>query len=237
MQAVILTGGLGTRLRPVTARTPKGLVPVAGRPFLEYLVEGLKTIGVKDILLCTGWLGDEISRHFGSGKKFGIRVRCSREERPLGTGGALKAALSLLAEEFYLLNGDTFLPGDWGLPRRRAREEDLDLVLSAVPSAPGGPPPNLRLGEGGVVTAYSKAKADETFGHVDAGFSYARRRLFRYFPVRDAFSLEKEVYPALAARGRMAAVVTAKKFYDIGTPEGLQSFSDYAEKTLFKGIR
>lgn len=230
MQAVILTGGLGTRLRPLTRSVPKGLAPVAGRPFLEYLLLYLKRFGVERVLLCTGWLGKKIEARFRDGKEVGLKIEYSREKKPLGTGGALKAALGLLEPEFYLLNGDTLLPGNWSRLREVGLNTGSDLVLSAVSAKSRSAPGNLRLGPDGLVEAYSKSAASGGFGHIDAGVSYLRRRVSEFFPAEEVFSLETDVYPALISRGRLRAVVMAETFYDIGTPEGLQSFSDYAEK-------
>jgi len=235
MQAVILTGGLGTRLRPVTSSLPKGLVPFNGRPFLEYLLEYLKRFGIRDVLLCTGYLGKQIEKHFRDGKELGLRIEYSLEKKPLGTGGALKLAWGRVQDEFYLLNGDTLLPGDWQRLRELAAKIAADMVLSVVPVSLHVPVGNLRLGTGGRVTAYSKAAADETFGHVDAGVSYVHRRIARYFPEKEIFSLENEVYPSLVAAGRLGAMALGETFYDIGTPEGLLSFGKFIKKQGLSG--
>jgi NDP-sugar pyrophosphorylase family protein len=114
MQAVILAGGLGTRLRPITNALPKGLVPINGRPFLELKVEQLKANGVGDVVLCVGYLGDLIEKHFGDGSSFGVRIRFSRDGKtPLGPIGALKKAGPFLDEEFFVTYGDNYLRLDY----------------------------------------------------------------------------------------------------------------------------
>ena len=113
MQTVILAGGLGTRLRPLTEQTPKPMVEVEGRPFLEFIVEHIAGQGFRDILLLTGHLGEHVSDHFGDGRRFGVSIRYSREPQPLGTGGAIRAAWEQLADDFLLLYGDSFLPIDY----------------------------------------------------------------------------------------------------------------------------
>ena len=114
MQAVILAGGLGMRLKPLTEQIPKVMVAVNGKPFLLHLLELLKSWGVNDIVLCIGYLGRQVRDFFGGGGDLGIRIRYSEEgEWLLGTGGALKQAQNLLDDHFFVVNGDTCLPLDY----------------------------------------------------------------------------------------------------------------------------
>src|SRR5580692_5191028 len=110
MQGVILAGGLGTRLYPVTERMPKSLAPVAGRPFVDWQIELLRRGGVNDVVMLVGHLADAIQSHVGDGSRFGIRVRYSDEgARRLDTAGAVRHALELLDNEFFLVFGDSYL--------------------------------------------------------------------------------------------------------------------------------
>jgi NDP-sugar pyrophosphorylase family protein len=114
MQAVILAGGLGTRLRPLTAKRPKAMVSIAGRPFLEYQIGLLRDAGIDDIVLCVGYLAEQIIDYFGDGSSFGVRLRYSVErERLLGTAGAVKQAEPLLTDIFFLTYGDSYLRLDY----------------------------------------------------------------------------------------------------------------------------
>ena len=114
MQAIILAGGLGTRLGPLTKETPKVMVPVNGKPFLLYLLQLLKSQEIKDIILSIGYLGQQVRDFFGSGESLGLRLRYNEEkEKLLGTGGALKQAQDLLDDYFLVINGDTYLPIDY----------------------------------------------------------------------------------------------------------------------------
>src|SRR3989338_4163835 len=110
MQAVVLCGGLGTRLRPLTEKVPKPMVELNGKPFLEHLVLFLKKQGFSEFLFLSSYHHEKIESHFGNGKKFGVNIAYSVEEKLLGTGGALLNAEQKLGEEFLLVNGDTFLP-------------------------------------------------------------------------------------------------------------------------------
>ncbi|MFH1386999.1 MAG: sugar phosphate nucleotidyltransferase, partial [bacterium] len=113
MQAVILAGGAGTRLRPLTLNTPKPMIEVNGQPFLSYIVNQLKGVGVTDFVFCVGYLADKFQAYFGDGGRFGVKIVYSVENGFMGTGGALKNAESLLQDEFLVLNGDTYLPIDY----------------------------------------------------------------------------------------------------------------------------
>ena len=106
MQVAILAGGLATRLRPLTAKIPKSLIQIQSKPFLEYQLEFLKRGGVKDIVLCIGYLGEQIEEYFGNGKKFGVNISYSHEDKNLlGTAGALKNAQNLLQDTFFTMYG------------------------------------------------------------------------------------------------------------------------------------
>jgi len=109
MQVVILAGGLGTRLRPLTYKIPKAMVPIKGKPFLEHQLKILKNNGLNDILICIGYLGEEVKKYFGNGEKWGLNIEYSFEREPLDTGGAIKNAEDRLENEFLALYGDTFL--------------------------------------------------------------------------------------------------------------------------------
>jgi mannose-1-phosphate guanylyltransferase len=225
MQAIILAGGRGERLRPLTDALPKPLAPVAGRPFLDFLLRFLRRQGIDEAVLLTGYLSEMIERQVGDGSAFGMTIRCVREKKPLGTGGALKNALPFLAEDFFFLNGDTLLPIDYRSLSSGAAS--FAALLSVFPAAGTGRAANLKLSEGGKVLSYSRRPAGGGFTHVDAGAGLFRRSLADYFPAGDVFSLEDEVYPRLIERGLLGAFPSAEDFYDIGTPAGLKRFEEY----------
>ena len=113
-QAVLLVGGLGTRLRPITESVPKPMVEVEGKPFLEYKIESLKKYGIKKFILCVGYLGHLVEEYFGDGKRFGVDIAYSYErDELLGTAGAVKNAENLVSGDFIVSNGDTFLDIDF----------------------------------------------------------------------------------------------------------------------------
>src|SRR6478609_7187730 len=141
MQALILAGGQGTRLRPLTSTIPKPVVPLVGRPFISYMLEWLRGHGVEDVILGCGHMADGMRRILGDGESLGIRLRYIEEPEPLGTGGALKFAEDLLDERFFMLNGDVLT--DIDLTAQIAQHDatgavgTLALVSVADPTAYG----------------------------------------------------------------------------------------------------
>src|SRR6266705_3658330 len=113
IRAFILCGGAGTRLRPVLADRPKSMALISGTPFLQLLLDRLRSQGVDDVILGTGYMAEKIEGYFGSGNEFAVHIRYSREHEPLGTGGALKLAEPLLSDPVLVLNGDSYV--EWSL--------------------------------------------------------------------------------------------------------------------------
>lgn len=227
MQAVILCGGLGTRLKELTQNTPKPMVLVHGKPFLEYQVEMLKHHGFKKFLFLTGYLGNQIEDFFRDEKKWGTEMRFSRELSPVGTGGALKLAEPLLEDQFFLLNGDSFLDMDYAGLARDFRASGCWVDMAVYPDVRGetGVIPNVRWDAGTRrVTSYQKdAGGDHTC--VDAGVTVVSRKVFSLFPASPIFSFEKEVYPVLIEKKLLAGFESPNRFYDIGTFDRLSVFA------------
>jgi NDP-sugar pyrophosphorylase family protein len=227
-QAVILAGGLGTRMRPITETIPKPMIAVAGKPFLQWQLELLGRAGVVRSLLLVSYLGEQIREYFGSGKKFGWNVEYSFEASPMGTGGALKIAEMKLQEYFVLVNGDTYLDIDY----REAVSRFLRLDCAALIVAYRLPatrseeipasllPGNLAVNADGVVTEYRK-RGPERLNFIDAGVIVLKKEVLAQIAAGQKCSLEEEIYPRLIERGEMRAFVTDEAFYDMGSPAGL----------------
>lgn len=226
MQAVILAGGLGTRLWPLTREVPKPMVPVAGVPYLEHQLRLLGQQGIDDIVLLTGYLGEQIEEHFADGEDWGLSIRYSREQHPLGTGGAIREAGELLADKFLLIYGDSYLPIQYTevlafLSERGTqgamvvydgRLEDTDVKN------------NIAVDEKGYVVRYDKDVAsDPQLTHVEAGVLALERSIVGRLSDAEKVSLEQEIFPLLIAERQMVAFPTRQRFYDIGTPDRLQA--------------
>src|SRR5947207_9772454 len=133
MQALILAGGQGTRLRPLTSTIPKPVVPLVGRPFISYMLEWLRSHGVDDVILSCGHMADGVRGVLGDGESLGIRLRYLEEPKPLGTGGALKFAEDLLDERFFMLNGDVLTDIDLTAQLRQHERTGARGTLALIP--------------------------------------------------------------------------------------------------------
>jgi len=228
VQTVILAGGLGTRLRPVTGKLPKPMVPVLGRPFLEHQIEMLGRNGMNNILLLVGYLGEQVQEYFGSGRGWGVRISYSFEPEPMGTGGALRNAAALLDGAFLLVYGDSYLPIDYRDVAERFRASDADGLLVVYDNAEEtSVPRNVLLGKNGRVLRYDKCSVDPGLRHVEAGVLAFRREVVNLIPPGRKVSLEEEIFPQLIERGRLLGYATPQRFYDIGTPERLAAFEAF----------
>lgn len=222
MQAVILAGGLGTRLWPLTREVPKPMVPVGGKPYLEHQLCLLAEQGIRDVVLLTGYLGDQIEERFGDGAGLGLRIRYSREAVPVGTGGALREAKGLLADRFLVIYGDSYLPIDYREVFGRLHSLGV-VVVYRDPVGMTTVAPNIALDEEGRVTRYDKsARGDGELQYIEAGVLALRREVVDLIPAEGVVSLEQQIFPVLIARGQLAGLPTTQRFYDIGTPERLR---------------
>ena len=225
---MILAGGLGTRMRPITETIPKPMIAVAGKPFLQWQLELLRQGGIGRALLLVAYLGEQIEQHFGDGQQLGTFVEYSYEPTPLGTGGALKNAEDKLQDWFLLVNGDTYLAIDYEKLARDFAAANCSAMIVAyekpaaatagVPAS--GLPGNLGVSPDASVTAYRK-RAPEGLNHIDAGVIVLRKEILASLADRRKCSLEEEIYPRLIERGEMRAWVTREPFYDMGSPAGL----------------
>lgn len=222
MKAVILAGGEGTRLRPLTLTLPKPVVPVVDRPFLRHQLDLLASVGVREIVFSVAYRPERIQSVFGDGSPFGVRIHYAVEETPLGTGGAVKNALPFLDETTIVLNGDVLTDAD--LPavvaRHHATHASATLVLTPVPNpAAYGLVETDR--EGRVTRFLEKPDpAQITTDTINAGIYVLDTRVLELIPPGVNHSIERAFYPALLARGdRVTGFVHRGYWIDIGTPE------------------
>jgi NDP-sugar pyrophosphorylase family protein len=217
--AVILAGGLGTRLRPAVADRPKALAPVAGRPFITYLLDQLEATSVRRVVLLTGYRGDQVRRELG--ERYGrLTLAYSPEPSPLGTGGALRAAVPMIDSPTVLaLNGDSYCGVDMAAfaAAHHRRGGGASLALTRVGDA--GRYGRVKTDRGGRVTAFAEKQAGGGPGWVNAGVYLFERRLLEAAPAGRPASLEREWLPAWVAGGAVFGFRSAAPFLDIGTPE------------------
>lgn len=224
MQAVILAGGLGTRLSPLTYKVPKPMVLIKGKPFLEYQLQMLKKNGFNDFILCTGYLGEKIEEYFGNGEKMGIRIKYSKENEPLGTGGALKNAEEYVEDKFALIYGDSYLDIDYKkliLDFEKRRKMGITVAFENNPKIV---PNNMQAGKKNKVLKYDKKQEGQS-NCVEAGVHVFKKNILNFIPKNSVFSLEEELLPILIKKKELYAHITNKKFYDIGTFDRLKIFN------------
>ena len=204
----ILAGGFGTRLGDLTRDLPKPMIDVGGRPYLERVVESFAEHGLGDFAFLTGYKAEVIEEHFGDGAKFGVRIAYSRETEPLGTGGALREARSLLGDRFILTFGDVLRRFDYD----RFVQQHIANCLAVYPRMTTG---NADVAEGHVVRFDKHAPE---LPYVDAGFSVMMASTIDILPPSGACSFEEIVYANLAEHGALEGEIVDHDFYDIGTP-------------------
>jgi NDP-sugar pyrophosphorylase family protein len=222
--AVILAGGFGSRLRAVTGDQPKVLAPVAGRPFIEYLLEALARAGLRQVVLCTGFRADAVSAALGDGHRFGLRLLYSREEAPLGTGGALRRAGAFLDDDHrpaLVMNGDSFVRADLPdlLARHQASGAQATLLLARVQDCSRFGAVTLHDADTGADAGRIlrfEEKGRGGAGLVNAGIYVVEPAVREAIPPGRAVSLEKEIFPALRS---LHGVVVDAPLVDIGTPQ------------------
>ena len=232
-QVVILAGGLGTRLAERTKLRPKPLMPVAGKPYLEWQIELLKESGFRDLLLLTGYLAEQIENHFRDGSQWHVRIAYSRELKSLGTAAALKLARPKLQEKFLVMNGDTFFPFDYSAFIRRAVERDDCVWMVVVPGrclAPNAPRGNVCLDvDGERVVRYVRGGRDD-LDFVHAGMFVLARSQLSLMGSEEGLALEAALYPPLIELGLLRAFVCQERFFDMGTPQQLDELEAFLSR-------
>lgn len=217
LPCLILVGGLGTRLRPVLCDMPKPMAPIAGRPFLEYLVRWLRCAGVVEITLCTGYRADKIQEFFQSGERLGVRINYSLEQEPLGTWGAIRqAAKDLRNSNFLVLNGDSWLQVDLHqLFDFHLRARGI-ATIAAADVGDASRFGSIQVDGSWRIVQFTEKQTRDS-GLVNGGVYVFSRDIVANAPTTGV-SLEKDIFPVLVPHGIYAMPVRGY-FVDIGVPE------------------
>ena len=231
LPVAILAGGLATRLRPVTETVPKVLLEVAGKPFLEHQLARLREQGVEDVVLCVGYLGEAIRERYGDGRAHGVKISYAFDgPKLLGTGGAIRNAVPLLGEAFFVMYGDSYLRIDFaevqGAFRRLAKPGLMTLFhnrglwdVSNVCYA------------NGTIQRYDKALRDPNMQHIDYGLSVFKAEVFAEYSPDTVLDLA-QVMRTLVDRGDMAGFEAQERFYEIGSPEGWRELDQFLDNDV-----
>ena len=229
LPVAILAGGLATRLRPITEKIPKALVDVAGRPFVVRQLEYLRSQGVGCVVLCLGYLGEQVEAVVGDGSAFGMEVRYSWDgPRLLGTGGALKQALPLLGEQFFVFYGDSYLPVDFREVERDFLASGKPALMTVLKNGDRWDKSNVLFRDGGIAE-YNKRTPRPEMTHIDYGLGVLSASVLENSPANEPFDLA-DIYHNLSVQGLLAGHEVFERFYEIGSYKGLEETIEFFRK-------
>ncbi len=230
LPVAILAGGVANRLRPVTSIIPKALVPVAGEPFVSHQLRVLRRQGVSRVILCVGYLGEQVRDFVGDGGRFGLDVAYSFDGDVLmGTGGALRLAMPLLGDAFFVLYGDSYLDVALAPIALAFRRHGLPALMTVFRNEGRWDTSNV-LFDGTRVVRYDKRAPSAEMRYIDYGLGILTAEVLARESAERPFDLS-DVYAVLATSGRLAGYEVTRRFYEIGTPAGLAETDQYLRGT------
>lgn len=223
---VILAGGLATRLYPETLKVPKSLIEVAGKPFIFHQLTLLKQQGVCNVVLCIGKFGEMIRDYVGDGYGWGLKVQYSYDgDTLLGTGGAIKKASPLLTEVFWILNGDSYLDVDLKPILERFKSEGKPILMTVYHNKNKWDKSNI-LYQNGRIVKYDKKNPSHEMEYLDYGISILKKTVFDDWQDGAPFDIS-EVYTKFIERGEVSAFEVFKRFYEMGSLQGIKETEQY----------
>jgi N-acetyl-alpha-D-muramate 1-phosphate uridylyltransferase len=222
----VLAGGFATRLWPLTETVPKSLVEVGGEPFVVHQLRLLQQAGFERVVLCVGHLAEQIQDFCGDGRRFRLHVDYSFDQAaPLGTAGAIKHALPLLGQKFFVIYGDSYLPCDYSAVERAFLDSGKPALMTVHRNGGKWDASNVEFAEGRII-AYDKLARTERMCHIDYGLGVFHCEAFDRIPTGESYDLAR-LYQALLAESRLAAFEVPERFYEIGSIQGVQEFTEW----------
>jgi N-acetyl-alpha-D-muramate 1-phosphate uridylyltransferase len=226
LPVAILSGGLATRLRPITEKIPKSLLEINGEPFLAHQLRLLHANGIRQVVLCVGYLGEMIEAYAGDGSRFGMEIRYSPDGPALrGTAGAIAQALPLLGDRFFVLYGDSYLPCDYAAVERAFEASGKTALMTVYHNRGQWDTSNVQY-EDGRILAYNKKLRTPEMLHIDYGLGVLRAEAFAAVPREGAHDLA-DLYGALLAAGELAGFEVDQRFYETGSFQGIEELSSH----------
>ena len=226
MQVIIIAGGLGTRLGQLTLNQPKSMIQILGKPFIEYQFDLLTKGSVTDVVLCLGYQGKQIADYCGDGRKFGVNLRYSFEDKPLDTAGAIKLAEPLLEEYFFTLYGDSYVFIDFKDMLSSIRKGNKIGAMSVFQNQDRFDKSNTAVVDGRV-TFYSKEQR-ANLKYIDYGVNLFRKEVLKLIPNGEPYSMGT-LFNQLIGRQELLAYEVKKRFFEIGSVNGLTEFTEYVK--------
>jgi len=225
----ILSGGLATRLRPVTDRIPKSLLSIAGRPFIFHQLDLLKSQGVNRVVLCVGHLGEQIEAAVGDGRSLGLTIDYSFDGTELlGTGGALREALPLLGDNFFVLNGDSYLPCPFAPIQSAYGAAQRPALMTVLRNDNRWDKSNV-LFRNGELIEYDKKSPRHGMSHIDFGLYVFSRDVFLAYGESRVIDLA-DICHELSRTRQLAAFEVSERFYEVGSPRGMRDTEEYLSR-------
>jgi N-acetyl-alpha-D-muramate 1-phosphate uridylyltransferase len=222
----ILAGGLATRLRPITETIPKALIEIAGEPFLAHQLRLLRRNGFERVVLCVGYLSEQIREFAGDGSRFGLEIEYSPDgPQLLGTAGAIRRALPLLGDAFAVIYGDSYLPCDYAAALAAFRDSGKLGLMSVYRNRGLWDTSNVEFADGKLL-AYDKANRTPAMHYIDYGLGAFRRAAFDGMVDGRVYDLAA-LYQDLLRRGELAAWESPGRFYEIGSLEGIRDLTEF----------
>ncbi|MEK6939069.1 MAG: nucleotidyltransferase family protein [Nanoarchaeota archaeon] len=203
--AIILAGGLGTRLKPLTDKIPKPLVPIGNKPLLQHIIENFRKYGIKNIILSVGYKAEQIEEYFGDGSKFGVKISYSTESLPLGTGGAIKKAAEGLTAPFFLQWGDNLMDIDWEKVEKEFFQSKNSIIMTLTPREDVENFGVARLEGKKILSFVEKPKREDAPSNlINAGAFMIDPLLLEMLP-KGTSSIEKDCFEKIASQGKITA--------------------------------
>ena len=222
----ILSGGLATRLHPITKTLPKALIRISGQPFIFHQLKFLRKQGIRKVVICIGHLGEMIKSCVGDGSKFDLKVLYStEEEKLLGTGGAIKKALSKLGENFFVLYGDTFLPINFNLVEKAYLSSDKLCMMTVLKNDGKWDQSNVLFKKNKLIE-YNKRKPSIEMKYIDYGLSILSADVFKSYSNKSIFDLS-DLYESLSLQKKIEGYQVYERFYEIGTLNAIKETEKY----------
>lgn len=222
----LLAGGMATRLRPITETIPKAMVEVAGRPFIDHQLDLLHRNGIRRVVMCLGYRGQQLEQHVGDGAARGMEIRYAYDgDELMGTGGAIRRALPLLGDVFWVMYGDSYMDIDYAAVLDHFGRSGADALMTVLRNGNRWDTSNVVFRDGKLLR-YDKKNRTPDMDYIDYGVALLRRGAAGRIPTDRPFDLA-ELYTSLVTEGRMVGYEVTNRFYEIGTPAALEEAARY----------
>lgn len=230
---VILAGGLATRLRPLTENIPKSLLDISGKPFISYQLDYIKSQKIKNVVICSGFLGNKIKNFIGDGLQYNLSIKYSFDgETLLGTGGALKKAINLLPNNFFVIYGDSFLPINFEEIKKFYFDNKIENLITIYKNNNRFDKSNIFFKDNRIVN-YDKIKNFQDMQYIDYGLSILSKSSLQKYHNKKKFDLG-DLFKSLSVENKLYGLEVFKRFYEIGSYEGIKETNKFLKNFKFE---